>query len=130
MNAFTQNEKRKFPSCFSGKYMENYLRLSVFTWCSFMTWPRLTPALQAGGCQLSGPGSLQREERREEVVECRDQRSEKFSPALSGPSCVPGLAGRAGAAWEIEHYESNVESCTIRDYQRTHRPTGTRKNER
>ena len=57
-------------------------------------------------CQGPAPCSYIGE--REEVVECRDQRSEKFSPRLSlaRPVLCPALA----AAWEIEHYESNVES--------------------
>ena len=41
----------------------------------------------------------------------RSEVREILSPALSGPSCVlPRLGHHGTAAWEIEHYESNVES--------------------
>ena len=86
--------------------------LHMFTWLCLLTRGF------AGGCQLSGPGSLQLHRRgeREEVVECRDQRSEKFSPRLS--LARPVLCPARAAAWEIEHYESNVESFSAEEPER------------
>ena len=69
----------------------------------------------AGGCQLSGPGSLQsaRGERERERkwlnAEIRGQRNSL--PSSLWPVLCSAQAGPHGtAAWEIEHYESNVES--------------------
>ena len=59
---------------------------------------------------------LHRRGEREEVVECRDQRSEKFSPRLS--LARPVLCPARAAAWEIEHYESNVESFSAEEPER------------
>ena len=43
----------------------------------------------------------------------RSEVREILSPTLSGPSCA--LPSRRAAAWEIEHYESNVESFSAEE---------------